>query len=338
MGFCTGKLRSLDRNSGKLEWEYDIKKEFGENSLHAALLLDDDGVVAATENPTGSVYGLDRDSGRMLWRQPCGHGVFSDLLGADGRVFAHTNQDSVLCLDRASGRVLWAFASHDTGGPARNKQLSPALAGGLLLYVDNHGTLRALRAVDGGIVWERSFDEPIVTSVSMCRGVAYVGTRDNAFHGVNPANGVVKSRLPVPGLNWAPLTCSERGVLGWATHTDTLEGKVNWHSNFLAFDRNMRRVLWTKPAPGQVQREGAGDEWNTFRPIVLGKLAVAGTLRGHVLAYDLESGRLAWQTQIEGSVRSIAEDPDRKGRIYIGTGSGNVYALDTVGGPEPKPQ
>ena len=336
VGFCTGTFRSFDRKSGRLEWAYDAKKELGENSLHAALFLGQDVVVGATENPSGSVYEFAPcDTCRILWRRPCGQGVRSDLLGAGDRVFVHTNQDSVLCLDRASGRTLWTYAAPDTSGPPRNKQLSPALAGDLILCIDNRSTLRALRTGDGTVAWERCFDEPIMTSVSVWRGVAYVGTRDRVFHGVDPATGAVKSRLAVPGVDWPPLTCSERGLLGWASHTDTVAGKVNWHWQLVAYDREMRRVLWTKSAPGQVLVEGQGDEWNTFRPLVLGKLAVVGTFRGHVLAYDLESGEVVWQMQIEGPVRAIAEDPDEPGHIYIGTGSGSVYAFDAANAAEP---
>jgi outer membrane protein assembly factor BamB len=48
-----------------------------------------------------------------------------------------------------------------------------------------------------------------------------------------------------------------------------------------------------------------------------------------MLAYDLESGALAWEAQIEDrSPRSIVEDPDKPGRIYVGTGLGTLYAFD----------
>ena len=336
VGFCNGTFRSFDRQSGRIEHEYDFNQEFGEHSFHAALLLGDEDVLAATEIPTGSVYAFACDSCRMLWRRPCGPGVFSDLLGAGERVFVQTNEDSVLCLDRQSGRTLWAYASHDTSGPRRNKQLSPALAGDLLLYVDSRSTLRALRAADGKPAWELPFDEPDRTSVSVWRGTAYVGTRDRVLYAVDPATGAVKSRLAVPGVDWPPLSCSERGVLGWASLTDTIEGKVNWHWRLLAFDPAIRRVLWSKDAPGQERVEGRGDEWNSFRPLILGGLAVVGTFQGHVLAYDLESGELAWQFQVEGSVRALAADPGEPGRIYIGTGPGSLYAYDVshASGPD----
>ena len=336
VGYCNGRFRSFDRESGQIEHEYNFNESFGERSFHAALLLGDDDVLVATEIPTGSVYAFDCDSCRMLWRRPCGPGVFSDLLGAGERVFVQTNDDSVLCLDRGNGRTLWAYAAHDTSGPRRNKQLSPALAGNLLLYVDNQSTLRALRTADGTIAWERPFDATVVTSVSVWRGRAYVGTRARVLFALDPATGAVLSRLPVPGVDWPPLSCSDRGVLGWASLTDTIEGKVNWHWRLVAFDAALKRVLWTKDAPGQERIEGRGDEWNSFRPLILGRLAIVGTFQGHVLAYDLESGKQVWEFKVVGSVRSLAEDPGKPGRIYIGTGPGSLYAYDVSRVSEPE--
>jgi len=332
VGFCNGVLRSFNRNTGKLEWEYDVKKETGENSFHAAMVVSGDMVIAATELTTGSVYGFACDTCRMIWRRPCGPGVFTDLAASGERVFVHTLQDSVLCLERATGHTLWAFAAPGTGdstskeplSPAtRSRQHSPALAGDMFLYVDDTGTLRALRAADGGLAWERRFNEPVMTSVSLSRGIAYVGTRDRVFHGVVPATGEVKSHLTVPGVNWTPLTCSDHGMVGWASVDTTRD--ASWQ--FVAYDRDMSRLLWMKPPPD------SGAVWGTFRPPIVGRLAIAGTNHGHMLAYDLESGALAWEVQIEDrSPRSIVEDPDKPGRIYVGTGLGTVYAFDGARG------
>ena len=328
VAYCSGVLRSFDRNTGKLEWEYDVKKETGENSFHAAMVVSGDMVIAATEVTTGSVYGFACDTSQVIWRRPCGPGVFTDLACSNERVFVHTLQDSVLCLDRSTGSMLWAFAAPGAGdttgkGPlspaSRSRQHSPALAGDTFLYVDDKGTLRGLRVADGGLAWERRFDEPVMTSVSVFRGVAYVGTRDRVYHSVVPATGKLKSRLAVPGLNWTPLTHSERGMVGWAL-VDTAYD-ASWQ--FVAYDRDMTRLLWLKPCPD------SGSVWGTFRPPIVGRLAIAGTNHGHVLAYDLESGDLAWEVQIEDRApRSIVEDPDIPGRIYIGSGRGTLYAFD----------
>ena len=328
VGFCNGVLRSFDRNTGKLEWEYDVKKETGENSFHAAMVVSGDMLVAATELTTGSVYGFGCDTCRVIWRRPCGPGVFTDLAASGERVFVHTLQDSVLCLDRLTGRMLWAHAAPgagDTTGKeplspaARRRQHSPALAGDMFLYVDDNGTLRGLRAADGEVAWERRFQEPVMTSVSVSRGIAYVGTRDRIYYGVLPATGEVKSHLTVPGVNWTPLTCSDRGMVGWALVDTTRD--ATWQ--FVAYDRDMSRLLWLKPPPD------SGSVWGTFRPPIVGHLTIVGTNHGHMLAYDLRSGAVAWELQIEDrSPRSIVEDPDKPGRIYVGTGLGTLYAFD----------
>lgn len=328
VGFCNGVLRSFNRNTGKLEWDYDVKKETGENSFHAAMVVSGDMLIAATELTTGSVYGFACDTCRVIWRRPCGPGVFTDLVASGERVFVHTLQDSVLCLDRSTGRTLWAFAAPGAGdttgkGPlspaTRSRQHSPALAGDKLLYVDDKGTLRALHAADGGLAWERRFAEPVLTSVSLSHGIAYVGTRDKVFHGVVPATGELTSHLKVPGVNWTPLSSSDRGMVGWAEVDDPRQ--ASWQ--FVAYDPDMSRLLWMKPPPD------SGSVWGTFRPPIVGRLTIAGTNHGHVLAYDLASGALAWEVQIEDrSPRSIVEDPDKPGRIYVGTGLGTVYAFD----------
>jgi len=196
---------------------------------------------------------------------------------------------------------------------------SPALAGDKLLYVDDKGTLRALRTANGGLAWERRFEEPVMTSVALSRGIAYVGTRDRVFHGVVPAIGELMSHLKVPGVNWAPLSSSDRGMVGWAEVDDPRD--ASWQ--FVAYDRDMSRLLWMKPPPD------SGSVWGTLRPPIVGRLTIAETHAGHMLAYDLERGALAWEVQIEDRPRrSIVEDHDKPGRLYVGHRLGTVYACD----------
>ena len=83
--------------------------------------------ASTTELTTGSVYGFACDTCRVIWRRPCGPGVFTDLACSGERVFVHTLQDSVLCLDRSTGRTLWAYAAPGTGDSTSKEPLSQKL-------------------------------------------------------------------------------------------------------------------------------------------------------------------------------------------------------------------
>ena len=102
----------------------------------------------------------------VLWRRALGDG-YSGLLHDDGRLYTMVradreryDQETVVALDAATGRTLWRTAYEhpeyeQQRGYGAGPRATPALAGGRLFTVGITGTLVALDADDGEVLWRR---------------------------------------------------------------------------------------------------------------------------------------------------------------------------------------
>lgn len=57
---CTGMIRALDKNTGQVKWEYDIRKDGEQSQFHGDPLVTDKLLVIASDGKIGHVYAFDR--------------------------------------------------------------------------------------------------------------------------------------------------------------------------------------------------------------------------------------------------------------------------------------
>jgi outer membrane protein assembly factor BamB len=310
VGYCNGNFRSFDKDTGRLEWTYDIKKDRKHFSFHGAMLPLHDRVIVGTENPEGYVYAFSADSCHVYWKRFCGPGVYGDVVGDEDRVFAVTIQDTVLCLRPRTGELLWSFSTTDTTGAPTNK-LSPCLADSLLLHVSRGGSLVALRANTGAVAWVKSLPTPIRTSLYPAGGSIYLSA-PKSFYRIDPSNGNVRSAIRDSfRVTWPHgLADADDGLVAFSADS------TGFH--LASIDHELRRVTWRKSAP-------TGEHWSSLRPLVWSGFAIAGTDSGRVLAYQVRDGAPVWSLRVKGIVKIFGTEP---GRLYVGTQDGAIYAFD----------
>ena len=99
--------------------------------------------------------------------------------------------------------------------------------------------------------------------------------------------------------------------------------------NIHAFDRRSGVSRWWLRSPSSTPWNGPD-----FRPLVLsGHLLIAGSLTGHVTAYDLDTGRERWRRapMTASIVFGLAADSDA---VYVPYLAGRLIALDAHSGDE----
>lgn len=128
-------------------------------------LFESDCTTAETQSE--EIAGTWPESGPdILWRRPLGDG-YSGLLHDDGRLYTmlridkeRYDQETVVALDAATGRTIWETTYEhpeyeQQRGYGSGPRATPALAGGRLFTAGITGTLVALDAEDGDVVWRR---------------------------------------------------------------------------------------------------------------------------------------------------------------------------------------
>ena len=110
------------------------------------------------------------------------------------------------------------------------------------------------------------------------------------------------------GGSWSTVAL-DRGVVYGATN----------HGGLVAVDQRTGKLLWTRPLPGPT--------WSS--PVVVGNVLLEGDCSGYLNAFDVSDPRTRprrlWRVRLGGCVE--ATPAVWRGRIYVGTRAGALYAL-----------
>ncbi len=148
-----GNLFAVDRATGKQRWRYDANAIDGRHVGSRSFIAAHGDVIYFSTVEDRHLVGVDRDSGREVWRQRTdgvaygpgevaeGIGMYLELLAAEG-----DGPPSMIMriLDLGSRRVRWS--ADDVAGP-------PGASTGTLYYVATDGKLRARLIEDGSTAY-----------------------------------------------------------------------------------------------------------------------------------------------------------------------------------------
>lgn len=299
------RVAAVDIESGDGLWATDAPAEH---------LCYRDGVLyCASETPFGGFAPLDAgDGGRKLWSAERDdrtrvHDVLvvddAVLLGQHGRLVAR---------DARSGDVAWRV---NVGGRG---YVHPAVADGTL-YVGGPGSLAAYRPREGwAAIREQTprlaqrahspgfIKHPVVTDGSVYAGgfSPFTETTPVAFSRPElghrwdgPAGNELASPVPIGGVGLVRSYHHEGDPEYELVGVDLEDGERTW-----SIERDARI------AP----------------PVGAGDFAIACTPDGAVSAIDPSSGRIAWETSVDGSPRAVVPAGDR---LLVAEESGTVRCL-----------
>jgi outer membrane protein assembly factor BamB len=292
VGSCDGLLQSIDRQTGQVGWTYNAALDGGKPEFHGRPLITPDLIVVASDDRrpdgVGHVYAFDRSNLRLRWKRRLGAGVMTDAVhGGDG-IFVVTLDDELTALDLQTGAVRWTFP----GGASNTKfppVSTPAVVEDRVFFGALDGTVYALNATSGKVLWRRKVGERISTSVAAVGQDAYVGVAD----------GTVHRFTIVPVGDSLVLFVGEAGVV-----------------TLLSLHADLSSVRWSRNAPGS--------GWSSFsRPHVWKGAVFVGTEDGRFLALRLADGEPEWEGAVKGAIAGIGGDDKF---LCLGTTNGSLYA------------
>lgn len=165
VGFPSGILAALARDSGRLLWERRVAEPSGKSELDRLVdvagdpVVDGERLFAATYQ--GRVVAFDLRTGTLLWQQPVS--TFRRLAAGGGLLLVVDADSRLLALRAADGVQAWKSEL------LLGRQLTGATISGDYLYTgDFEGWLHVLNLADGTILGRRRIDgdgiavEPVV--------------------------------------------------------------------------------------------------------------------------------------------------------------------------------
>ncbi len=268
------------------------------------------GPYGATSSPPKWVYALDEATGATIWSQAlAGTYGFVGAAYDNGTVYVLTYDGLLQAFDAATGTVGWSV--HLSGQYAFTSP--PTAANGVVYIVGagTGGTLYTLNESSGGVIWTQSLDTGSHTSPALSASSVFVSTACDVYAFNRPVNASDPNPLifqknygcsggggRTPVFNGNLLYVRNEGVPSTNDILEPLKGAVQGHFN-------------AGPAPAY-----SGTTGYFLNAGVLQAVDAGGTVR--------------WSFAGDGGLDTapIVVNTD----VYIGSSSGNLYAVDATSG------
>ena len=215
----------------------------------------------------------------------------------------------------------WSIKIGDGQGDGFYK-ITPTLVDGVLYVASSDGEVAAISAADGGRLWRVELERPLSGGVGYHDRSLYLGGADGSVLQLSAEDGVVEWEAPVSGEVLAAPAVSDDWVI-----VQTYDGKL------LGFQPGADEPAWTftSDVPILTLR-------GTSTPILVADNAIAGFGDGKVVAVDVNSGNVSWESRIgvpQGSseidrIVDIDGAMTQQGiELFVASYQGRVAALDS---------
>jgi eukaryotic-like serine/threonine-protein kinase len=269
IGSYDGNFYALNAETGALKWKFQTggERRFEAKGLHgmqpknqtiadpfdiflSSPVVADGGVYFGSGD--GNVYGLDANTGNLLWKFKTGDVVHSSPAFADGVVFVGSWDSYFYAIDAKTGKEKWRFQGGED--PLIHNQVgfqsSPAVVDGVVYTGCRDAQLYALEAATGKQRWK--FDNQlswVITSPAIANGKVFFATSDSALYhvvGAGTGNSIVKEDGRAYMFS-SPAVVNDTVFIGVLNGTliarDAATGKVLWEFQTDASKENKGWVL-----------------------------------------------------------------------------------------------
>lgn len=256
------------------------------------------------------LYALDSRTGKTLWLKAISGSYFwAAHTYGDGRLYVVNGDGRLQAFNPATGVQLW---SRQMPGQY-SFDAAPTFSKGMI-YVSGSGsggTLYAVRASDGSVIWSQSVANGDQSSPSVSDNAVFVSYACNQAYSFGPLTGRLAGKLI-----WHHTSgCSGGG------------GKTTVLSQYGLFTRDSLGNLILNPQSGK--RTG------TFKADVIPAFASSyrySLTSGKLIAFNHSSNTQAWSFSGDGTLSSAPIVVN--GYVFTGGKSGMLYALNRYSGRE----
>jgi outer membrane protein assembly factor BamB len=320
------------------------KLSFNKKLLAVALLTLGLGACSATdeEDEATKVAELTEINevfkAKKLWESSVGNGVsnyFSRIKPsvAYGKLYTANRDGDVIAFGLEKGEELWSTDLSDLKGERGffDSRKSALLNGGPItgikkLFIGSeNGKVFALDAETGKLDWEGKVRGEVIAAPAIDAGILVVNTASGVIKAFNASNGQdewqVEQEVPALTLRGvsAPAISSGGVMVGSADGTISVyileNGQQGWSAE-------------VGEADGSTQLERIIDVDSS--PLIYGDRIYSISVKGHLTAIDLRTGRMIWERQY-----SSYHDLSISGNtIYLTDIKGHVYAVERQNGLE----
>lgn len=318
IGSCAGNFYAINKTTGHVKWNYDIRKDGKQVSFHGDPLVTDDVILVGTDHSCvpdgiGHVYVFERDSGKVRWKYRA-ISVPTDILRVGPNVYFGSFQDQWSSVDLSTGKLNWNFSTGATN-PDCHMPKAPVTDGNRIFIAGLDGVVYSLDALSGRVTWKRRLPAAPSTGLTLMQTSIYVGTTDQRIFRLNAATGAVISDLAVEAKPVGRLAFSNDSLFVFLENASERVGYI------ISVDSKLARVRW---------KQRSSPDWASERPHLWKEFVVAGNCRGELAAFGITDGAPQWNLSLKGCIRSIGSSGNM---LFAGVQEGTIYAYELSAKP-----
>jgi outer membrane protein assembly factor BamB len=305
--------------------------------------------------PTGpNLFALDGQTGKQLWSYATqGAIVIPPTLGKT-QVFVASdigNTHYLRAVDAKNGLLIWQYTRNQP--PECMCSQASILSGGMLFAQSDGHSLYAFApsgAAPSKRLWQFPGNGAPLTSPVVVDGLVVIGSGDHNVYALDAKTGAVKWTgttgyvfTAAPAIGDGVVVIGDQG--GNIDGFDLRTGKSLWSfaggtidvaaviaggtAYIVSEDHSVYALNITN---GQQVWQYIMDDYAGFSPVLANNLVVAANRAGQLVALDAKTGKLAWQTNLNGTPFSQPEFWPAENAIVLKIGDHSVGAFNVATG------
>lgn len=250
-------------------------------------------------------------SGNLLWEfntdfHP--HGVHQTPIIVGSKVIFSGYDGGIYAINKEKGALIWKnkASSFNGSSPIYDGESNMVYIG--LENSTLKGTMAALDADTGKLIWELSTNEHVPSRAAIGKNILVFGSNDCFLYACDKYDGKLLWKFRAYGAMKGRLTVD--GNLCYATSFD----------GFLYCIDLAGKQVWKKRLGKLVYNE----------PVIFEDNVLVGSYSGQLTALDKRTGRIEWHFMCGGPIQSYPLCHD--GIVYFGSHDKNIYAVDARDG------
>ncbi len=298
------------------QWRLGTDADSREQLVRLRPMVDAESIYVAGFD--GEVVAVERESGRVRWRQDLSGAVSGGVGAGSGTLLAGGPGGEVWALEREGGALRWeSMVSTEVLSP-------PEGSGNVVVVRAVDGSVHGLDSIDGSHLWTYNSTEPALTlrgnsPLLLVSGAAIVGLDNGKVAVIDTASGRAyweRTIAPPTGrseldrmvdIDAAPV------LIGSVLYVATYQGQL------VALDVEAGRALWTR-------------ELSTYTGLAADDRNVYVTdADGNVLAFDRRSGASMW-LQDALAHRAVTGPALHGSYLVVGDLEGYLHWLEPASG------
>jgi outer membrane protein assembly factor BamB len=312
----SGDVAAFDAANGRTVWRKHLGKRrgwiwhHGVNSVRwsGGPSVSGDMVVVGTLD--GTVQAFAAGDGTDLWTAEVSSEVISPPAIGDSIVAARTNDGRVFGLDKRDGKRLWVFDRATVPVLSLRGNSGPVIDGGVVYIGEDNGKVIAVRANDGGELWEQQ--------IASGEGRTELERMQDVDGEIKVDGGVVYA-AGYRGQTAALIAQSGRPL--WTHDLPSYNGVALSASQLYTADADS--AVWAldlRSGSSEWKQDGLKYRW-VGEPAVQGDAVVIGDMDGYVHWLSITDGKFVARTR-------LSKDPIQSAPIVVGD---TVYVEDIDG-------